>query len=231
MGMAKLAQGRTLPAEQWEHRHRGMLILLWVHVAGLPVVALLYGMGPGESLLAGGLIALFAIAATLVRRPARRARALLVALGLLTCSAVLVHVTGGLIEAHFHFFVVVAVLSLYEDWVPFGVAVGYVLLQHGLMAVATPDEHVFNHSGPAWKWSLVHSAFIGALCVALVVNWRTVERERLATAEAEERQRSVLESLQDGVVVYDEGERIVYVNPAAEEILGVPRAELAGGTR
>ena len=34
-------------------------------------------------------------------------------------------------------------------------------------------------------------------------------------------QRSILDSLQDGVVVYDEDDRIVFFNPAASEILGV----------
>ena len=33
-------------------------------------------------------------------------------------------------------------------------------------------------------------------------------------------QRAILDSLQDGVVVYDEDERIVFFNPAAQEILG-----------
>src|SRR4051795_9364244 len=159
MRVATLPQGRTLPAAQWERRHRGMLALLWAHAAGLPVIALLYGMTLGESLLEGVLVAAFAIAAMVPRHSARRTRAVVVALGLLSCSALLVHITGRLIEAHFHFFVMVGVLSLYEDWVPFGVAVGYVLLQHGLMATVIPGEHVFNHAGPAWKWSVIHSAF------------------------------------------------------------------------
>ena len=44
--------------------------------------------------------------------------------------------------------------------------------------------------------------------------------------EAMRLQRAILDSLQDGVVVYDEDERIVFFNPAAQEILGVPREEL-----
>ena len=44
-------------------------------------------------------------------------------------------------------------------------------------------------------------------------------------------QRSILDSLQDGVVVYDEDDGIVFFNPAASEILGVSREALAGGVR
>ena len=51
--------------------------------------------------------------------------------GLITASAMLVHLSGGYIEAHFHFFVMIGVLTLYQDWVPFLVAIGYVVLHHG----------------------------------------------------------------------------------------------------
>jgi PAS domain S-box-containing protein len=44
-------------------------------------------------------------------------------------------------------------------------------------------------------------------------------------------QRSILDSLQDGVVVYDEDDKIVFYNPAAAEILGVSREVLSTGVR
>src|SRR3954452_3522144 len=159
---AVLPHGRTLPADQWRARHRALVWLLWAHVVALPVVALLYGHGAGTALVDGAIVAVFAAAASLPVG-GRRARSVIVALGLLTCSAVLVEITHGLIEAHFHFFVVVAALSLYEDWVPFLAAVAYVFLEHGLMASVMDHDYVFNHPGSAWKWALVHSGFIAAL--------------------------------------------------------------------
>jgi PAS domain S-box-containing protein len=56
-------------------------------------------------------------------------------------------------------------------------------------------------------------------------------RERRRSGAASQLQRSILDQLQDGVVVYDEHERIVFFNPAAEDILGVPREELREGLR
>src|SRR5687767_2381375 len=56
-------------------------------------------------------------------------------------------------------------------------------------------------------------------------------RERRAGGAAAALQRSILDSLQDGVIVYDENERIVFFNPAASEVLGVPRESLAAGVR
>ena len=56
-------------------------------------------------------------------------------------------------------------------------------------------------------------------------------RERRTGGAAAALQRSILDSLQDGVVVYDEDDKIVFYNPAAAEILGVSRESLSTGVR
>ena len=215
---AVLPHGRTLPAPQWRARHRVLVWLLWAHVVGLPVVALLYGRGPAAALADGAIVAVFAVLASL-RLGSRRARSVVVALGLLTCSAVLVEITHGLIEAHFHFFVMVAALSLYEDWVPFLTAVAYVFLEHGLMATVMSHDKVFNHPGSAWKWALVHSGFIAALCVACLANWRASESGRAAF-------RSLVEALEEGVLMVGRSGELVAANPSAERILGMAPADI-----
>src|SRR5712691_11452750 len=50
------------------------------------------------------------------------------AFGLIASSAILVHLSGGYIELHFHFFVMVGLLALYQEWVPFLLAIAFVLL-------------------------------------------------------------------------------------------------------
>src|SRR5690348_17573971 len=50
-----------------------------------------------------------------LRPGSRRVQSVVVALGLLTCSSVLVHITHGLIEADFHFFVMVTALSVRSE--------------------------------------------------------------------------------------------------------------------
>ena len=74
------------------------------------------------------------------------------------------------------------------------------------------------------------AAVLGVLAGAVLV-WRFGPRPRRSGPEATRLQRAILDSLQDGVVVYDEDERIVFFNPAAQEILGVPREELLSGRR
>ncbi|MDX6562052.1 MAG: hypothetical protein QOD65_1866 [Gaiellales bacterium] len=171
-----LPRGQTLPDHQWEARHHGMIVLLWAHVVLLPTVALGYGNSIGHSLFEGSIIATFAVPSTFVRGD-RRTMSLFVTFGLLTCSAVLTHIMRGAIEAHFHFFVMVTVLALYEDWVPFLASFGFVLLHHGLGS-AFARHSVFGHGGNPWVWAGVHAFFIAALGVANIVNWRAAEQVR-----------------------------------------------------
>ena len=80
-------------------------------------------------------VAPFAAVATAFQHR-RRLSTVTTALGLLSCSAVLVHLSDGVIEMHFHFFVMVGVITLYQDWWPFLIAIGYVVLQHGVAGAA-----------------------------------------------------------------------------------------------
>ena len=178
---AYLPRGRTLPAAQFERRHLVLTRLLWAHVLGLPIVGALYGYPWWHCLFEGSIVAVWAVAAQ-ARPGGRRLQAMVTAGGLMTCSAVLVHITGGLIEAHFHFFVLVTVLSLYEDWAVYGVAVGYVLLHHGMGALF--GMHIYDHGGNPWLWAGVHSGYIVALCIANVVVWRSSEQARLELQDA-----------------------------------------------
>ena len=39
-----LPEGGSLPNEIWNRRHQGIVVLLWLHVAGIPVYGLLRGV-------------------------------------------------------------------------------------------------------------------------------------------------------------------------------------------
>jgi diguanylate cyclase len=109
----------------------------------------------------------------------RRARSTAAVLGLITASAVIVHLSGGVVEAHFHFFVMIGVITLYQDWLPFGLALGYVVIHHSVLGLLAPHD-VFNHAAAVrspWKWALIHGAFVLAASVAYLVNWRLSERQ------------------------------------------------------
>jgi hypothetical protein len=128
-----LPDGGLLEPDVWERRHRGIVVLLWLHAAGVTGFGIVRGLGLAHSALEGALVGACALAAA-PRRGGRRFRASAAVLGLLTSSALLVHESGGTIEMHFHFFVMVGVITLYQDWVPFGLALAYVVVHTGCSA-------------------------------------------------------------------------------------------------
>jgi GAF domain-containing protein/anti-sigma regulatory factor (Ser/Thr protein kinase) len=185
-----LPKGQALPENVWQARHTGIIALLWAHALVIPVFALRQGFSLSHSLIEAGVVPL---AAAIAMQPTlgRRVRTAVASVGLLTCSAVLVHLSGGLIEMHFHFFVMVAIVALYQDWVPFLAAVGYVFVHHGLMGVIAPDS-VYNHiagRNDPWTWAGIHAFFIMGISAACLVTWRLNESIFDERRRAEERLR------------------------------------------
>ena len=111
-------------------------------------------------------------------RLGRGPRSAAAALGLVACSALLIHFWDGQIEGHFHFFVVVSLLILYQDWLPFLIAVGFVVLHHGVLGSVMPHTVYSSEIAAAhpWSWAFIHGAFILAASAANVVSWRATEQ-------------------------------------------------------
>ena len=185
-GRGLVPTGQLLTPAVWAQRHRGIVWLLWLHVAGVAVFALVRGKAVGHAVAEVTPMALCALAAAL---PAlgRRARSAAAVLGLITASAVIVHLSGGVVEAHFHFFVMIGVITLYQDWLLFGLALGYVVIHHSVLGLLAPHD-VFNHAAAVrspWKWALIHGAFVLAASVAYLVNWRLSERQAVEISRLE----------------------------------------------
>src|SRR5205823_657985 len=119
-----LPKGSALPDEVWAQRHRWILTLLWLHSPFIFAYALLQRVPAQHAAAEVFVIIGLAMLATGQRR--RRLSTVITSVGLLTCSAVMVHLSHGLIEMHFHYFVMVGVITLYQDWWPFLIAIGYV---------------------------------------------------------------------------------------------------------
>jgi diguanylate cyclase (GGDEF)-like protein len=175
-----LPKGQLLPEHIWRRRHATIVALLWAHVVGLTAFGLFQGQTVPHMALEGGVLAVAALAAG-TESVGMKVRVAAASFGLITSSAVLVHLWGGVIEAHFHFFVMIGVLTLYQDWMPFLVAIGYVVLHHGVAGALAP-ETVYNHSSAVenpWRWALIHGTFVLAASAAHVVAWRTNENQLL----------------------------------------------------
>src|SRR2546430_2681312 len=167
-------EGRRLPERVWSRRHRGILVLLWMHAVGIAVFAAVRQFEVSHVLLEAGAVGVTAVLAGVLPGP-RRLRSVIACFGLMTSSALLVHLSGGYIEFHFHFFVMVGLLALYQDWTTFILAIGYVVVHHGVVGVLDPQS-VYNHGAAwahPWLWAGIHGAFILAMSA---VTLRSEER-------------------------------------------------------
>ncbi|HEY1360520.1 MAG TPA: EAL domain-containing protein [Thermoleophilaceae bacterium] len=194
---------------------------------------LIEGFSALHGLAEGSAIVIFAVLGSVLDD--RRARSVAVSLGLLTASALAVHISGGVIEAHFYFFVVIILLTLYEDWLPFGLAVAYVVFHHGVLGVVDPGS-VYNHhdaEAQPWKWALIHGGFVLAAGAAGVLSWRLNEDARGSALEAARRARESEERFQQGfenapigMSFADPAGRYLRVNPALCAMVGYSQEEL-----
>lgn len=179
-----LPKGSPLDDNIWAARHRAVLVIIWLHVGGLGVYGLLRGYTAWH--LAFELVGISAVAVCAAFTRIRTTQASLGTLGLVLCSALLVHLSGGLIEAHFHFFIVVLVVTLYQSWAPFILALVFVVVHHGTVGVVDPRS-VYNHEaaveGP-WLWAGIHGLFIAGAAAAALASWKHVETERERAEDA-----------------------------------------------
>ena len=175
-----LPVGRGLSDEVRERRHRGILVLVLAHVPGLLALGIATGTSWDWAAMQVAPVALLvAVAGSFART--RLLRSSCATLALVSCSALLVHFAHGSIEMHFHFFVVVGVITLYQDWAPFGLAILFVVLHHGVLGVLAPRD-VYDHRSAwqdPWLWALIHGGFVLAASVVHVLAWRLNEDQAL----------------------------------------------------
>jgi len=178
--MAFLPSGGDLPYADFLRRHRPIVYLIWVQAAATLMFGLLRQVNPLAAVLECLLIAALGGVA-MIEVLAPRFRAAIATLALITTSAVIVQFSGGYIEAHFHFFVMLAVISLYQDWVPFLLAILYVAVDHGVIGTLFPHATYNNPDAVAhpWHWALIHAAFVLGEAVALLAGWKVIEAAEL----------------------------------------------------
>jgi diguanylate cyclase len=178
--MALLPEGRSLPDEVWRRRHRAIAWIAAAQAVVLGVLTLAVGHQPLTALFVACTVA-YPLVFLVLPGAGRGLQATATTLSLLVASVALVHVLDGLTEAHFHFFVVIGVVALYQSWLPFGLALLVVLVHHGAAGTVFPHA-VFGHEGAhrsPWTWAAVHGGFVLAASLAHLAAWRLNEQQGL----------------------------------------------------
>jgi signal transduction histidine kinase/ActR/RegA family two-component response regulator len=161
----------------WEGRERAIHIHVWL-AAGL-----------------GGALSALPVALTLTQPRAVSTR-YVVAVAQMLWSGLLIHLTGGRIETHFHVFGSLTFLAFYRDWRVLVPATVVVAADHFVRGLAWP-ESVYGLAAPEW-WRFLEHAFWVAfidffLVLATLQSVREMRRTGERTAEAEVLSERVVE--------------------------------------
>ena len=227
--------GGSLPEPVWSSRRRFLVGLTWFHAAVIamigPILGYRWDLDPGaflrdgavlHTIAEGAIVAAFAAVGSW-KRATRTVQATAIGFGLMSASAILVHLSGGYIELHFHFFVMLVFLALLQDWTPYMLAVAYVAIHHGVIGVLWPHD-VYNHAAAfaaPWTWAGIHAFFVLWSCVGSVIAWRFNEQASAQTA-------MILEAVGEGIFGLDRDGNVTFLNRGAANMLGTD-ARLAVG--
>jgi hypothetical protein len=172
----------TVSPYAWEGKVHTVHLHVWVAVLGGAGIIILPIM-----------LALFRPGTTLTRH--------VIAASQMLASALLIHLTGGRIETHFHVFGSLAFLAFYLDWPVLITATIIVAADHFLRGVFWP-ESVYGVANPEWWRFLEHSAWVAFEDVFLIWSCILGQRETASTArrQAEIEQLSEMEQLKSAAL-------------------------------
>jgi signal transduction histidine kinase len=174
----------------------------------------------------GGLIAACPIA-LVIARPGEAITRYVIAAAQMMHSALLIHLSGGRIETHFHVFGSLAFLSFYRDWRVLIPATVVVALDHAVRGIFWPESVFGIVAASHWRW-MEHAGWVVFEDIILV--WACVrsakELATLATRQAE------LESTNQ-LVEAEVARQTARLESVSQELVGTARragmAEIATG--
>ncbi|HTO52555.1 MAG TPA: hypothetical protein VMR50_04140 [Myxococcota bacterium] len=127
-------------------------------------------------------------------RPGTAVTRHVVGLGQMLASALLIHLTGGRIETHFHVFVSLALIAFYLDWRVLVTATLTVVADHLVLGLVLP-ESVYGIANPEWWRFLEHASWVTFLiavlfysCATTIKTWLGFSQEVVLLEALAERQ-------------------------------------------
>ncbi|HVF70854.1 MAG TPA: PAS domain S-box protein [Chthoniobacterales bacterium] len=182
--------------------------------------------------LIGGALSLFPVWLTRVWPGATITRHV-IAVAQMLMSALLIALTGGRIETHFHVFGSLVILSFYRDWrvlVPATIVVG---LDHFLRGIYLPYSVYGVLSASPWRsiehagWVVFENVFLVISCFRSIREIRSIANRTAALEASDQKSRQLFDDAPIGmaVVALDKG-RFKQVNARLGEMLGYSEEEL-----
>ena len=136
----------------------------------------------------GGIISALPVFLSLTR-PGETLTRHIIAVGQMLTSALLIHLSGGRIETHFHIFGSLAFLAFYRDWRVMATATLVITVDHFLRGVYWPQSVFGVLTASNWRW-VEHAAWVVFedvfLIMAIIQSRREMRGIAMNRAELEE---------------------------------------------
>ena len=156
-----------------------------------------------------------------------------IAVAQMLMSGLLIGLTGGRIETHFHVFGSLVILSFYRDWRVLVPATIVVYLDHILRGIYWPFSVYGVLTASPWRsiehavWVIFEDIFLVISCLRSVREMRSIAG-RTADLEASERNfRETFEEAPIGMAVVGLDEKFLHANSRLCQMLGYQNDELA----
>jgi PAS domain S-box-containing protein len=181
----------------------------------------------------GGAISVFPIWLTRVWPGAAITRHV-IAVAQMLMSALLISVTGGRIETHFHVFGSLVILSFYRDWRVLVPATIVVALDHFLRGVYWPYSVYGVLVASPWRsmehagWVVFEDLFLVISCLRSIREMRSIANRTAALEAGEQTFRQIFQDGPMGIALVDLEQRFVKVNASLCQMMGYSSDELVG---
>jgi len=179
----------------------------------------------------GGAISIFPIWMTRAWPGAAITR-YVIAVAQMLMSALLISVTGGRIETHFHVFGSLVILSFYRDWRVLIPATIVVALDHFVRGIYWPYSVYGVLAASPWRsiehaaWVVFEDVFLVISCLRSIREMRSIANRTAALETSEQGFRQIFEEGPIGIAVVDLDQRFAKVNSSACQMLGYSAEEL-----
>ena len=185
------------------------------------------------SIFIGGAITIFPVWMTYVWPGATITRHV-IAVAQMLMSALLISLTGGRIETHFHVFGSLVILSFYRDWRVLIPATVVVALDHFLRGIYWPYSVYGVLTASPWRsvehagWVVFEDVFLVISCLRSIREMRFIANRTAALETASHANQLIMDNSQDVICTIDEHGRFLTVNAASENLWGFTPSELVG---
>ncbi|ATE53940.1 sensor histidine kinase [Actinosynnema pretiosum] len=237
------ARRGALAPEVFRSRHRVIRLITFLLVPLVVVTGLASGTLDGSVHTGDQSAWVVAFAATALACAAfgdiahgQRGRAVCVAIGLDAAVSALVQAIGGSTHLHLAYLVAVALVGLYQDWVPLLLSVLLIFVHHLAFGALAP-QLIYSDGTPhhlALPLALLHGALVLAMCAVQMVHWHFARASEAALRRSHEETRRlalVARRTADGIVITDAHGVVEWANEAFYRMTGLSPSRVEGRTR